>query len=81
MKKNNDLGFLIQALLCVSAVIFYIISIFEKSFLNASQILFSLALFAIAYNNHKIYKRKYFTILYIAFGLILFLGAVINIIK
>lgn len=81
MKKNNDLGFLIQAVLGVSALIFYIISIFEKSFMVAFQIILSLTLFSIAYNNHKIYKRKYFTTFYITLGVALLIGVVISIIK
>ena len=81
MKKNNDLAFLIQALLGVSALIFYIISIFEKSFIVAFQIMLSFTSFSIAYNNHKVYKRKYFTTFYITLGLALLIGGVINIIK
>ena len=80
MKKTNDLNFLVQVLLSVVAIIFYIISIFEKTFFNVAELFLALTLFTMAYNNHKIYKRKYFTIAYLIFGFLLLIGAITGII-
>lgn len=80
MKKNN-IGLITQLILCIASVIFFIISMFEKSFFELAEIMISLTLFAMAYNNAKTYKRKYFTVIYVIFGLFLLISTIIGIIN
>lgn len=65
MEKNDDLGLMIQFILIFWIVVFGIITFIEKSFFNGMEILVSLTLIVMAYNNHKTFKKKYLTIIYI----------------
>ena len=76
--KKNDISLMTQLVLCICAVIFFIISIFEKPFFEIAEIIVALTLFVMAYNNTKIYKRKYFTIVYLVFGLFLLISTIIG---
>lgn len=77
--KNKNLGLFIQCVLCSCIAIFLIISIFESSFISVSQMLAALTLFVMAYNNHMVYKKKYFTVAYAAFGLFLLISTLVGI--
>ena len=52
-------------------VILFIICIFNRDFIIGVEIALFLALLCMAYNNFKIYKRKFATILYLVFALII----------
>ena len=63
---------LLQALLTIGIIIFIIISYFKKGiYSSVLSILITLDLFVLAYNNHKIYKRKNFTVAYLAMGILM----------
>lgn len=64
LKKN--IGMTIQTILMVIVVVLGITTIFNNFFNTAFMIVMGLTLLVLAYNNHKIYKRKLFTILYLA---------------
>lgn len=64
MKKNN-IALIIQFTLCVSLVITLIMSLFIKELNLLTKIITILLLADMAYNNHAIYKRKYFTVVYL----------------
>lgn len=64
MKKNN-IALIIQFTLCVSLVIALIMSLFIKELNLLTKIITILLLIDMAYNNHVIYKRKYFTVVYL----------------
>lgn len=68
--KNKSLGLVIQFVLSFCTVIFFFISLFESSFLVVAKALIGLTLFSMAYNNATLYKRKYFTIVYIVFAIV-----------
>jgi len=61
----NQITLLLQITLSIYVVSFAIMSIFEKELFVISEILIGLLMFVIAYNNHKLYKRKYMTAVYI----------------
>lgn len=64
MKKNN-IALIIQFTLCVLLVIVLIMSLFIKELNLLTKIITILLLVDMAYNNHVIYKRKYFTVIYL----------------
>lgn len=64
MKKNN-IALIIQFTLCVLLVITLIMSLFIKELNLLTKIITILLLVDMAYNNHVIYKRKYFTVIYL----------------
>lgn len=77
--KNKNLGLLIQLVLVICSIIFFIISLFEKTFLYLAEILVALTLFVMAYNNQKTYKRKYFTIIYIIFACFIIISTIMEV--
>lgn len=76
-KIKNDVWLLIQVILLFFVLIFAIITFFQSIFLVVAEILLALLMFVTAYNNHKIFKRKGITYVYLITGLfMLFLGIV-----
>lgn len=74
-KISNDsiyqITMLLQVSLGIFALTFAIASMFEKELFIISQILVGLLMFIIAYNNQKIYKRKYMTYVYLGLGIVI----------
>ncbi len=70
--KNYSL--FIQLILAFVLVIMLILSIFFNNIFRFCEILSGLLLWVMALNNHYFYKRKYLTVLYIIFGIIVFIG-------
>ena len=71
MEKNNDLGLMIQFILIFWIIVFSIITLIEQTFFNGMEILVSLTLLVMAYNNHKTFKRKHLTLVYIVVALLI----------
>jgi 4-amino-4-deoxy-L-arabinose transferase-like glycosyltransferase len=70
----------LQIFLSILLLIFGIITMFfNQDFLMVVYILLSLVLFTMAWNNHKIHKRKYMTILYIMFGFVTLVSFIVEI--
>jgi len=67
----EQITMLLQISLCIYAISFAIASAFEKSFFVICELLISILMFVIAYNNHKIYKRKYMTAIYTGLGIVM----------
>lgn len=76
-KRINNMGFLIQIVLVFLTLIFLIISFLDNKFYIVLKSLMIFDMFVLAYNNQKIYKRKYMTIIYIIFAIIVF-ASIIN---
>ncbi len=72
-KNTVDKGLMLQLFIVLLLVILLVLSIFWTFLLPVSEIVASLALFVMAYNNHRIYKRKILTWVYIIFGAMLLL--------
>ena len=66
----NEIGLFIQAVLIFCIIAVAIVCLFEDSFVLLLESLLALALFTMAYNNQKTFKRKLFTIPYIIGGLL-----------
>ena len=67
----EQITMLLQITLAIFLVAFGVASLFERELFIISQILIGLLMFIIGYNNHKIYKRKYMTYVYIGLGIII----------
>lgn len=71
----------LQVFLSVLLLIFGIITMFfNKDFMIGVYLLLSLVLFMMAWNNFKIYKRKYISILYTIFGIITLVSFILELI-
>lgn len=71
----NQTGMLVQFILLFFLFVFGIITIFHHEFKLACFLVMTLILLVMAYNNHRIYKRKYLTIIYIVGALLVFLSS------
>lgn len=80
MNKKNIL-ILLQAIFTLAAVIFGIISLIDNSFLALFYILLGIDLFILSYNNYKIYTKKYMTSFYLAFGFLMIMNAILEVIN
>ncbi len=63
-----SLGLFIQFVLLIALIILVVCTLFVPEFKMALQVLVVLLLFTMGYNNHTIFKRKGFTLLYIIAG-------------
>ncbi len=79
MKKEiKNIGLLLQLIISVSVVIIGIISIFVSEFILGLQILLFLTMLIMSYNNEKIFKRKYLTIIYLIFSVVLLISVIME---
>jgi hypothetical protein len=65
-------GMLVQIILVFFLIIFAILTIFYSQLKIACFLISGLTLIVMAYNNHKIYKRKTLTIIYLLGALLSF---------
>ena len=77
--KNNDVGLMVQFILIFLILVFSIISLFEKSFFWEMELIVSLTLLVMAYNNQKTFKRKNLTFVYMVCSLLILLSLFIKI--
>ncbi len=78
--KQNAYGLVVQLLLVLAVVVLLILSAFDRIFLTIAEIVTGAALIAMAYNNHTVYNRKYLTIIYVIFGLLVIVDGVVSLI-
>ena len=69
-------GMLVQFILIFFLIVFAIFTIFIPEFKLACFLVMGLVLLVMAYNNHKIYKKKAFTIPYIIGSLLAFWSSI-----
>lgn len=67
-KKEGKVGLYLQLILTALTIISGISYLINNKFLSYLQLFFALDMFIMSYNNHSIYKRKTFTILYAGIG-------------
>lgn len=79
-QKQNTYGLVIQLLLVLAVVVLLVLSAFDRIYLTIAEIVTGLALIAMAYNNHTVYNRKYLTIIYAIFGLLVIIDGVVSLI-
>lgn len=82
MKKSKyeDIGLLCQMAVTIFLIMFLIIYAFLKTneFLCLIGFILVILMFIMAFNNHIVFKRKYFTLIYIAIGIIALVMSIMN---
>ena len=81
MKKDSGLTLFLQYILFVCLIISAIISVFLNIFLTITYALIASLMFILCYNNYVIYKRKYFTVIYLLCGIIFLIEAVMGVVN
>lgn len=71
INKNNILFVNLQIILTIAVIIMFIVYMFNKKYFMWLELVLSLALLVMGYNNQVIYKRKNATILYVFVGTLL----------
>ena len=69
-KEESKVGLYLQGASTLLTIIFALSYFVNKQFLTYLQGSFVLTMFTMAYNNYKVYKRKFVTIFYISVGLV-----------
>jgi len=64
------ISLLVQAVCVIGVLFITILALFEHSFTVPIEVLIGVTLLVMAYNNIKLFKRKFFTVVYIIFGII-----------
>ena len=77
----NRAGMFVQFAFVLLILVFAIISMFQPVFVKITQLTTGLTLLIMAYNNHRIYKRKAFTTIYIIIGILVLLFGVLSFFK
>ncbi len=77
-KRVDNIGMFIQVVLGFAIIIMMIISIFTNVLYTPIQILIVPELCIMAYNNQKIYKKKYMTYIYLALALYILVTLIIG---
>ena len=71
INRTNILFVDIQVFLTCLVIILFIIALFNKKMIIGVEISLVLALLCMAYNNFKIYKRKFATIMYMVVAVVI----------
>lgn len=75
--EGNIVGVTLQFIVTIVVVIMGILSLFVEGIFPFFEIVMAIDLFIMAFNNYKIYKKPYFTIIYIAVGIFLVASSVL----
>lgn len=76
--KNDEVGILVQVVLTELLIIFAIIDLMSDKFMPAFYAIIVMLMFTMAYNNKKIYKRKYMTPIYVVVGIFVLITTIIE---
>ena len=69
--STTQIMMLLQIALAIFALTFGVISMFERELFIICEILIGLSMFVIAFNNQRIYKRKYMSAIYLGLGIVI----------
>lgn len=75
----NQLNLFIQFIILIALIFATVSSIFVKEFSVVVMALISFMLILLGYNNYVIFKRKYFTVLYVLAGFAFLIMAVLEV--
>lgn len=75
---NENVGILVQVILTELTIIFALIGFIEKITIPIFYFVISLLLLCMAYNNMKLYKRKYMTSIYIYIAIFVIISTVLE---
>ena len=82
MKKNiKYITILIQTILSFFIILFGFFALYEDPFLIGMELLLTVNMFIIAYNNHKQTYNSFFTIAYIVMGLMCLFIAILLVVR
>lgn len=76
--KNDEVGILVQVVLTELLIIFAIIDLMSDKFMPAFYAIIVMLMFTMAYNNNRIYKRKYMTPIYVVVGIFVLITTIIE---
>ena len=76
--SSDEVGLLVQAVLTELLIIFSIITIMSKEFIPAFYSIIAMTMFTMAYNNKRIYKKKYMTSVYVIVGLFVTITTIVE---
>ena len=76
--SNKEVGLLVQVVLLELMLIFGIITLLSEAFLPAFYAIIAMIMFTMAYNNVRIYKKKYLTPIYIVVGIFVAVATVLE---
>lgn len=79
--KNDDIFLFVQAVLASSLVFLVIMSLFIKEFIILLEIMIGITLIVTGINNYRRFHRKYLTIIYVIFGILLIAFTLISVIN
>ena len=71
----HQITMLLQIALGIFLLTFGVASFYCKELYLICQIIIGLLMFVIAYNNYKVYKRKYMTAIYLGLGIVIIVSA------
>ena len=67
--KSDEVGLLVQVVLTELVIIFGIFNLISDALLPAFYAILSMIMFTMAYNNVKIFKKRYMTSIYVIVGI------------
>ena len=76
--SSNEVGLLVQVVLIELLLIFAVINTITDVFMPAFYAILSMIMFVMAYNNKKIYKRKYMTNIYMIVGIFIVITTLVE---
>jgi len=76
--KSDEVGLLVQVVLIELLLIFAIINLITDVFMPAFYAILTMIMFVMAYNNKKIYKKKYMTNVYIIVGIFVLISTLVE---
>lgn len=76
--SSKEVGLLVQVVLIELLLIFAIINLITDVFMPAFYAILAMIMFVMAYNNKKIYKRKYMTSVYVIVGIFITITTLIE---
>ena len=75
---NEHIGLFVQVILTELLIIFGIICFIHNEMIPVFYAILVMLMFNLSYNNHKFYKKKYMTIVYIVFGLFILITTLLE---
>ena len=76
--KSDQISLLVQVVLTELVLIFGIIIIMSEAFLPAFYSIICMTMFTMAYNNSKIFKKRYMTSIYVIVGLFVAITTIVE---
>lgn len=81
INRKNKLFINIQVFLTFLVVVLFIVCLFNRKYMSYVEITLFFALLCMAYNNFKIYKRKFATILYLVVAVLVLVFFIIGLFR